>query len=36
MSIRKIEAYPVSFRLTESNTTAYEKTSEVHNVVCRI
>jgi len=36
MSIRKIETYPVSFRLTESYTTAYEKTSEVHNVVCRI
>src|SRR3972149_1461866 len=36
MIIRNVEIFPVSFRLTESYATAYETTSEVHNVVCRI
>jgi L-alanine-DL-glutamate epimerase-like enolase superfamily enzyme len=36
MIIRRVEIFPVSFRLTESYATAYETTSEVHNVVCRI
>src|SRR3989337_1647346 len=36
MIIRNVEIFPVSFRLTESYATAYETTSEVHNVVCRV
>jgi L-Ala-D/L-Glu epimerase len=36
MIIRKIDVFPVTFRLSESYATAYETVSEVANVICRI